>query len=280
MLQCTSVSEASWKTIAFVAPARPGERGGKHERRQLEAIGAVSQRDGARLVVANRLEHLPEGRMDDAIDEEEGEGEDREDEVVHRRVAREVDHAEELAARHRLDAVLAAGERRLEGVEEDHLRERERDHREVDALAPNREQAREHAEHRGRRHPRQDGELGRESPHLGRMRREIARHAEEHRVAERKQPAEADEEIERAREEREAQRLHQEHRVDHGGREDEDRQHDEERVALIARLPGFVARRGDGFGVVGHYRCPKSPCGRIMRTIAMMTKITVFDASG
>ena len=64
-------------------------------------------------------------------------------------VLRQVDEAEQPAARHRLDAVLAVRERRLQVEEEDHLRERERDHREVDALAADRERAGDDAEQRG-----------------------------------------------------------------------------------------------------------------------------------
>ena len=54
------------------------------------------------------------------------------------------------AARHRLDAVLAAGEFRLQREEEHHLRQRQRDHGEVDALPADRERAGDEAEHRAR----------------------------------------------------------------------------------------------------------------------------------
>jgi hypothetical protein len=53
-----------------------------------------------------------------------------------------VDQAEQHAARHRLDAVLAAGERGLQA---------ERDHREVDALPPDRERADDQPERGGGR---------------------------------------------------------------------------------------------------------------------------------
>jgi hypothetical protein len=108
----------------------------------------------------------------------------------------------------------------------------------------------------------------------------IAGRAEEHRVAEGQQAAEADQQVERAGEEREAQRLHQEHRVDHGRGNDEERHHHHEGDAVVAQL-GLFAVRGVREVIVAHgYLCPNSPCGRIMRTIAMMTKITVLDASG
>ena len=181
--QCTSVSEASWKTMALVAPASAGEARGQHEGRQLVVLRAVAERDGARLVLADGLQHLPEGRVDDAVDEQEPGREDREHHVVEDRRVGEVEEPEELPARHRLDAVLAAGERRLQAEEEDHLRERQRDHREVDALAADGEQPREHAEHGGRGRPGEDRELRRQAPDLRRVGRDVAGHAQEHRRA-------------------------------------------------------------------------------------------------
>ena len=76
--------------------------------------------------------------------------EDHQHDDVHRRLVGEVDEAEQLAARHRLDAVLAAGELRLQREEEHHLRQRQRDHGEIDALAADRERAGDDAEHRRR----------------------------------------------------------------------------------------------------------------------------------
>ena len=79
----------------------------------------------------------------------------------------EVDQPEQMAARDRLDAVLAAGERRLQGEEVDHLGERQRDHREVDAGAADREPAEHQADQRGSRGAGKDRELGRPAPGLG-----------------------------------------------------------------------------------------------------------------
>ena len=64
-----------------------GERGGKHEGQQLVAVDVVAQRDGARFVLADRLQHLAVGRMHDADDEQEHRHEDRQHDVVHREVA-------------------------------------------------------------------------------------------------------------------------------------------------------------------------------------------------
>ena len=51
---------------------------------------------------------------------------------------------------------------------------------------------------------------------------------------------------------------------------------------LVATVQGRVVRLGgEGRFLLGHgQRAPKSPCGRIMRTMAMITKITVLEASG
>src|SRR2546425_12653152 len=90
------------------------------------SLGYRAERDGARLVLADGLEHLAERRVDRAIDDEEPEEKDREHREVHRVGVLEIEDAEQRATGHRLDAVLAAGELRLDGEEVDHLRERER----------------------------------------------------------------------------------------------------------------------------------------------------------
>jgi len=69
----------------------------------------------------------------------------------------------------RLDAVLAAGELRLQAEEEHHLREGQRDHREIDTLAADREIA-DHGAERGRgRDAGQDAQFGRQPPHFDGM---------------------------------------------------------------------------------------------------------------
>src|SRR5262249_61333236 len=76
------------------------------------------------------------------------------------------------------------------------------------------------------------------------------------------------------------QTLHQEHGVDEGRRHEEEHHHHGEAVTEELRVERDVARGQRVVGRIGHQRCPKRPCGRNMRTIAMITKITVFDASG
>ena len=221
------------------------ERAGDHERQQLVLVHVIAQRERPGLVLADRLEHLAEGRMDRAVDQPEPENDDAVGEVVHRVVVIEVDDPEKGLARDALQAVLAAGERRLQVDEVQHLRERERDHREVDPLAPDRERPHQVAEHRGSEHAREDAELGRETHDLGRMAGDVARGAEEHRVAERKQAGEAEQQVEGGGEQREAQRLHEEDGV-HQRRRDEpdDEQHRVEDLAPVVHAASFPCRRG------------------------------------
>src|SRR5262249_54390416 len=190
------------------------------------------------------------------------------------RMSAQLDQAEEAAARDLLDAVLAAGERGAQAEEVEHLRQREGDHREVDPLAPDRQRADDQAE-RGRGDRRaEDGELRVPAPALRRVRREVAGGAEVEGVAEGEQAGVPEQEIERAGEEREAERLHQEDRIDDPRRDRDQRDEDDRRDALRLRP------RLDPLDRRAHAVFPKSPAGRTRRTIAITTKITVFEASG
>ena len=165
------------------------------------------------------------------------------------------------------------GERRLQAEEEDHLRERQRDHREIDALAADREQAGHHAEQRGARGAGRIASSGGKPQTLAACAVDVARGAEEHGVAEGQQAAEADQQVEGAGEQREAQRLHQEHRVDDERRDREDAIARADHAAMRACSVTLRRRSSSAF-------LPNRPAGLISSTIAMMTKITVFDASG
>ena len=94
---------------------------------------------------------------------------------------------EVFAARHRLDAVLAAGEFRAQAVEVEHLRQRQRDHGEVDALPADGDEPHHQPEHGAHRHGEEDRQLRRPAPDHGRVRARVAGAAEEQRVAEREQ---------------------------------------------------------------------------------------------
>src|SRR6266851_2944079 len=254
IVQWTSVRDASWKTRAFVAPARP----------------------------ANVAESTNARSLDRAVDQEEpGEKNGEHDEVERQRLV-QVQHPEEGAARDRLDAVFTAGEAGLHAEEIDHLRERQRDVREVNALAADRQGADDDAERSRHRGAEEDRQLRWEPPGLRGVRRAVARRAEEGGVAEREEPDVADEEVEGAGEEREAQRLHEKHRVHEERRRREDSRHHPEGDHLGDRHPRH--RRGGCVDVfVGrrrHDARPKRPLGLTRSTSAMMTKITVLDASG
>lgn len=79
--------------------------------------------------------------MDDAVDREDPAESYRQNEEIERNVVGQRDQPEQIAPRHPLDAVLAAGELGLQREEIDHLREGERDHGEVDPLPPDRQRA-------------------------------------------------------------------------------------------------------------------------------------------
>ena len=109
---------------------------------------------------------------------------------------------------------------------------------------------------------------------------DIGAEAEIERVAERQQADIADQQVERAGKQRKAQRLHQEQRIDKERRDDQHRHHRAERDDLAAAF-GRMRGRGERFGGGDHHVVlPNRPAGRTRSTIAITTKITVFDASG
>ena len=221
-----------------------GQCGGKHKRQQLVAIGIVAQRYRSGLAFADRFEHLSEWRMDDAMDKQKGSGEDGQDDVVEHPDIVEIEQAEELAPGHGLNAILAVGKGCLQTEKVDHLRQRQRDHGEVDALATNGKQSGDDAEQGRCRRPHRDGKLGREAPHLRGMRGGISGHSEKHRVAERQQTPEADQEVERAGEQRHAQHVHKEHRINHCRSNGKERDHHHGRNGGCPAF-GFRSQAGD-----------------------------------
>src|SRR3546814_5130768 len=84
--------------------------------------------------------------MNDAVDQEHTAEKVGEHEEIERFWRAQIEESEQVSARHRLDAVLAAGERRLQREKVDHLREGERDHGEIDALAADRQRADDQAQ--------------------------------------------------------------------------------------------------------------------------------------
>ena len=69
-IECTSVSEAFWATIALVAPASPASVADSTKADELVMLDAIAERNRARLVLADRLEDFAERRIDGAIDHE------------------------------------------------------------------------------------------------------------------------------------------------------------------------------------------------------------------
>ncbi len=189
----------------------------EHEGEELEAGGVVAERHRPRLVVAHRLEDLAEGRMHHPVDEQEAGDEERERHVVHRRVAGEVDEAEQRAPRDALQAVLAAGPAELHRQEVDDLRQGQRDHREVDAAAPDRQAADGKAHESRRRDARREGDrhperMGAEPDHQ--RAGDVAGGAQEGGVGEGDEAGEAEQQVEGAGEQPVGHHLHDEDRVD------------------------------------------------------------------
>ena len=187
--------------------------------------------------------------MHDSVDQQERADEYRQHHEIHRCRVREVDKAEKFAAGHRLNAVFAAGEGRLQAEKINHLGNRQRDHREIDALTTNCQQADDDAQQGGRQRARKDRHFRWPSPDLGGMGAHVAGRAQEHGVAERQQSAKAKQKIECTRKEREAQRLHQEHRIHAGeGRDGEHHHHqrggDQHTIARRRRHRGDSGRGG------------------------------------
>src|SRR5206468_3516507 len=124
---------------------------------------------GARLVVADRLQRLAEGRVhDDPHHQHAGEEEPEHVVVVVARkekdlVSRRVDGQAQERGRRHSQPVGAAGDRvELEGQAPQHLRERQREDAEEDARIPHADEAEERDDHqRGEDRPEQEQRLHR-----------------------------------------------------------------------------------------------------------------------
>ncbi len=78
----------------FRSSGHSGQGSGQNEDRELVARSAIAERDRARLVIANGFENLAERRMNDPVDEQEADHEDRGDEVIEGPVVAEIDETE------------------------------------------------------------------------------------------------------------------------------------------------------------------------------------------
>lgn len=162
--------------------------------------------------------------MHDTHDEQEAQRANGQHHVIQREVGIERQQAKEATARHALQAVLATGERRLQAEEVQHLRQRQRNHREVDALPPDRQHPHDEAKQRPGRHARNDADFRREPQIAHHITGDVACAAKERGMAERQQTRKAEQQVERTSEQREAQHLHDEYRIRTGERRDDQRQ--------------------------------------------------------
>ena len=173
---------------------------------------------------------------------------------------------EQRAARHALQAVLAAGEGRLEAHEIHQLPERQRDHREVDPLAADRKSADDDAQECRDRHTAHDRRRRAEGVRGDEPRSDVCGGAKERGMAKGEHAAEAEQQVVGAGEHCEAQQLHHEDRID--------------------AQPRYAQREqggedvGDRCGTHGGYSLPNNPAGRRISTRAMMMNTTMLEASG
>ncbi|MNI27744.1 hypothetical protein D3C73_814940 [compost metagenome] len=228
-------------------PARQARhRGRQRERQQLVARRGITQGPRPLLVVAHRTDHFAERGVQHAQHEGIAQGKYRQREVVHRHHVLQIENAEQLAARHALQAVLAPREARLHRNEVDQLRQRQGDHREVDALAADGDGAEHQPQQPTGDHPGQEPEFRRGAQQLHDDAGCIRGRAKECRMAERQQTHIAHQQIECRGEQREAQHLHQERGVDEPGRGQ--RHHGQHRHRHAHRAPAQLHGLARGFG--------------------------------
>src|SRR5437867_3375649 len=146
---------------AGAGAGRPAEGARDDERGELVALDVVADEARPRLVLADRLEDPPEGRVDDAPEEVDGAGGEDGARVVVGALVAEVEAKGARDEREALDsaeAVFAPGHRRrpVDDVEE-HLCERERQEREVDAALAHQEEADPRPGERGAEDPGEEG---------------------------------------------------------------------------------------------------------------------------
>ncbi len=269
--------------LAFGRAGQPRQRRRQREHDQLVAIDLIAQRNGARLVLADRLQDLAKGRMHDPVDQKDAAEGDRQHEIVQRHVRAQRNQSEQITARHRLDAVLAAGEGHLKGKEIDHLREGQRHHGEIDPLPPDRQRADDQPQQSGGHGAGKDRQFRRQSPDFRGMGGNIACPAEIGRVPEGQKSAETEKQVERIGEKRKTHDLHGKDGIDPVGQQQRQPQQDQKDHLVQPRHADAFAQ-GAGldrvFGDRHQPALPKRPSGRNSSTIAMMTKMTTADPSG
>ena len=243
------------------------ERAGDDEDDELAAVDRKAERLGADVVVAQREHGAAEARGHEAGERDQRQHEDRERDVVERERVLEIEHAvaeREERAGADVEAFVAAVALHRVGEVVQHLRERQRDHDEVDAARAQRDRAddeRDQCRDRDRRGEMRDAALHALADHHA---GDVRADANERGVAERDHAAVAEDEVEARR----------------GDPEDDDaaREAQVEVEAERAQHEGQGERdeRGDGDrqranGGAHQPRAGNRPCGLIARTTAMKT---------
>src|SRR5881296_3651292 len=254
-------------------PRQATEHRVEDEREVLDARDVVAARRRTVGVLADRLQHGAERRVQDALERRHREADDHQREVVEDdRAIEGQPPAPEADGRH-CDApqpVVAArpvGE--VEPDEVEQLGEGERQHREVDAAAAQAEESDEGAADQGRREPDPEREPQRRHLELGERDARAVRAESPVRCGpERQQSRVAVEEVEPEREEPVDQHLRAERLVRH--EPGENREDDEEAEHGMPPDPRHSSNPAS----------PSRPLGRNSRTSAMKMKTTISASLG
>jgi len=262
--QLGRIDEAVERRVEIARDAR--DRSGDDEGHQLVAAGGEAERPGALLVAVDPSEHAAEGRAQEALQQEVRQHQRGEDEEIGGGPIGEVEQrlAEEREQRllREVESVGAAEPGRLAEEIEEHLREGERHHDEVDAGRAQAQPAdAERGEGGAEQRERQREERVDQLEAIGQPDQRIGREAEEGRVRQAHQPGVADQQIEAdgedAGDHRLAEELHPEAIADPGDGEQREGAREEDRLDA----PRLVHRASAG--------TPKSPRGRQMSTAAI-----------
>ena len=245
-------------------PREPGEDAGDEERHPAVVPDLHAHELGARLIVADRLERLAEGRVHDDPHDGHADHEDREDvEVVPVRqelelVAPGPDEPAEQGGRGHAEAVAAPGHpEELVGEAPQHLRQRHREDAEEDLGVADTEQPEERGHRpRGQDAAQEKGFHGLELEVFDDERHRVGAHAEVRGVAEGQQAGVAQQQVEAERGDRQDQAVGEQHGLVRRHHERQDDQREQDR-----RRPGEHATRRPRHRLhaIGLMRGPGSP---------------------
>src|SRR5512143_1698057 len=240
------------------------ERPGDHHGGELVPADADPEEPGPLGVLPDRLKDRAEGGFDDPAQESDGGDDDRQREVV---VVKRV--VEPHRQGDPLDPVVPPGEAvPLEDHAPDQLRERQGEHREVDARKPDAQGAEKQRQRGAGDRGQRKGDGVRKGPLGEEQADRVPPHAVVRRLAEGEHPGDAVEQVERHREQ-----PHDEDLVRHGDEEGSARQREEgeeeQHRGPLQELPaGGVSGRG-GWTLHAPPLLASSPSGRNTRTRAM-----------